>query len=274
MTHAFVSAVGSDTTKAYCMLPSDAQFEAGGATASTCRTRNIRVQTSERFSETTLQRWRVGYRPRERDVSSWSVTPTALLMVEEPTLVDAASRIASGDVTASYDSSEGTYLGTSNRFSGFQHLWLGRYSLCPDDLGPSSGTMLPITPLVTEHGASFNADLPRAEQRLRELAEMPIKDGASETTFASLEVVREAGAIIRKLASLLPDTPLPLLGLDTDGTIVMTFDPSRSGAVGSLSVFGDGTYAFYIERDERSCGDGEAKVSRPIPAELQELLTG
>jgi hypothetical protein len=131
-----------------------------------------------------------------------------------------------------------------------------------------------MVPPMTVDCASEHPDFERAEQRLYALASIDADEGFGDLAKPSEAIVREAGAILRKLAALGTGPFLPDLGLDADGTIVLTFHPDRCAVIGSLSVFGDGTYSFYVEYGDQSTEHGEAPISEPIPLQLQEFLAG
>lgn len=80
--------------------------------------------------------------------------------------------------------------------------------------------------------------------------------------------------LLMRLAQALSGTKLPLLGLDPNGTIVMTFTADRCGANRSLTVFDDGTYAVYMERGDQSYCVDDASLGNPLPKALLNLLAG
>ena len=67
-----------------------------------------------------------------------------------------------------------------------------------------------------------------------------------------------------------PTAPLPVLGLDTDGTIVMSW--SGNGLTGSMTIYGDGTYSYFVRRDGAAARDPEAQIDQPIGETLKRLL--
>ena len=60
--------------------------------------------------------------------------------------------------------------------------------------------------------------------------------------------------------------------MDSDGTIVFSFQPERCEVIGSLTVFGDGTYSYCIEKNGSSVESGAAMISEPIALELQNFF--
>lgn len=129
-----------------------------------------------------------------------------------------------------------------------------------------------VAPTMTIDLATDHPDLERAESRLLYLADLDLTESFEDLSTPSEEVIREAGALLRKFAAIGPECGLPDLGMDSDGTIVFSFHPERCGVIGSLSVFGDGTYSYCIEKDGSSVENGAARISGPIAAELQNFL--
>lgn len=115
-------------------------------------------------------------------------------------------------------------------------------------------------------------DLARAEQRLEFLIQLDLTEGFEDLTAPSVDAFRDAGVLLRKFASVGPDCALPDLGIDSDGTIVFTYQPARCGMVGSLSVFGDGAYSYCIEKEGVTAESGSASISGPIANDLLGLL--
>jgi hypothetical protein len=62
----------------------------------------------------------------------------------------------------------------------------------------------------------------------------------------------------------------PLVGLDPDGQVVLTW--SDESLTGSLSVFGDGTFSYYAEGSNGIVSDGEAAIYEEIDAQLIQVL--
>jgi hypothetical protein len=142
-----------------------------------------------------------------------------------------------------------------------QNEFVGKYQTC---------TKVPQT--MTVDGSLGHPDLARAETRLEYLANLNLTDSFEDLSPLTSDVIREAGLLLRKFASLGRECFLPDLGLDSDGTIVFSFHPDRSDLVGSLSVYGDGTYSYCIELDGKSVRSGAAPIQGPIARDLQSLL--
>ncbi len=126
---------------------------------------------------------------------------------------------------------------------------------------------------VTVDVSQGHPDLPRAEARLEYLANLDLSQSFEDLEQPSEDTIREAGVLLRKLAAFGIDRHLPDLGLDSDGSLVFSFHPERTGLIGSLSVFGDGTYSYCIEFKGKSVEAGEAVVGGPIADELKAYLT-
>jgi hypothetical protein len=144
----------------------------------------------------------------------------------------------------------------------------------PDQDSLQETTSLPKVPqAVTVDASQDHPDLPRAEARLNYLASLDLSQSFEDLDEPSPDAIREAGVLLRKLAAFGRDRNLPDLGLDSDGSLVFSFHPERTGMVGSLSVFGDGTYSYCIEMKGASIDSGAAKISAPIADELKAFLT-
>jgi len=117
-------------------------------------------------------------------------------------------------------------------------------------------------------------ELSRAESRLSFLAELDVAKSFEEIEPLSAATLRESGALLRKLAALGPQCTLPTLGMDTDGTVVFSYLTSENRLVGSMSVFGDGTYSYCIERDGKSVQSGASLIAGPLDKNLMQLLLG
>lgn len=113
-----------------------------------------------------------------------------------------------------------------------------------------------------------NPDLGRALDRLGFLCTLSARAKVKSRTK------NDAVTLIRRMADEIVARPLPLLGLDADGCIVMTWHDDFVS--GNLSVFGDGTYAYFLQRvedqDTRTISD-EARISDPLKRNLVDLLT-
>ena len=88
--------------------------------------------------------------------------------------------------------------------------------------------------------------------------------GASETAGA------EAEALLRRLHNEMPGASLPTLGLDADGTVVMSW--SRNGRTGSMTVYGDGTFSYFVRTHGEVARNSEARIDQPIDEALKRLL--
>lgn len=87
---------------------------------------------------------------------------------------------------------------------------------------------------------------------------------------ASEAATGDAYELLSKMASDFPEGAIPSIGLDSDGVIVMSWNDGD--LVGSLSVQGDGTYSYYIERDGHEPQGGEAKIAAPLPRKLVHIM--
>lgn len=62
----------------------------------------------------------------------------------------------------------------------------------------------------------------------------------------------------------------PMVGLDAEGIVVLTWD--SPDLVGTMSVFGDDTFAYYLERNGEVVSAGEASLFEEIAEALQNAL--
>jgi hypothetical protein len=161
---------------------------------------------------------------------------------------------------------------TTNRSKLTSFPLLTESSLSKKGSTSASQTFSPALPSVTTDAALHNRDLHRAEQRLQMLASMDMRDSFEAGNAPIPAAVRDAGILLRKFAALEAELILPDIGLDLDGTIVYSFHPDRNGLIGSLSVFGDGTYSFYLEKNGDFIESGAAKIAQPLDLNLQNLL--
>ena len=86
----------------------------------------------------------------------------------------------------------------------------------------------------------------------------------------------DAASILSAMAAALSDANpavAPALGVDACGEIVMSWS-GRDGLFGSMSVSGDGTYAFYVERGNVCAEDGDLPISGSLPKPLINVLIG
>jgi hypothetical protein len=125
---------------------------------------------------------------------------------------------------------------------------------------------------VTVDASLNHPDLERAEKRLEFLAQLDLTESFEDLTPPSVDAFRDAGVLLRKFASVSRDCALPDLGMDSDGTIVLTYHPVRCGMVGSLSIFGDGTYSYCIEKEGFTVECGSTPISGPIAHDLHGFL--
>lgn len=123
-----------------------------------------------------------------------------------------------------------------------------------------------LQPRETGADTEFNRSLGRLNY-LRTLTNGWLGEGSFG---ASTETGREAEDFLKRLRREAPTAPLPVLGLDTDGTIVMSW--SGNGLTGSMTIYGDGSYSYFVRRDGTTARDSEAQINRPIREPLKRLL--
>jgi hypothetical protein len=116
-----------------------------------------------------------------------------------------------------------------------------------------------------------NETLKKAESRLQFLANLDQSNAFEEFVSPSGITIREAGTLLRLIASLGSGVTFPDLGFDTDGTVVLTF-AKQKGPFGSLSIFGDGTYSYYLEKDGEAIECDAALIAQPLGLALKNFL--
>lgn len=138
-----------------------------------------------------------------------------------------------------------------------------------DDLSPTD-TMTDDFFTRSMEPVQSSPDLARAIDRLEYLC--GLEDGwlGEDSCAASPETHKQAESLLRRLAVERPDRPLPVLGLDSDGTIVMTWAADQFA--GSLTVYGDGTYSYFVRRGDKVAKSPEERISQPIKNDLIKLL--
>ncbi len=88
--------------------------------------------------------------------------------------------------------------------------------------------------------------------------------------------LHDATSILSVMAMMLAGAEgniAPALGVDEDGEIVMSWS-GKLGIFGSLSISGDGTFSFYVERENHIAEDGGLPIAEALPGILVNLLLG
>lgn len=114
-------------------------------------------------------------------------------------------------------------------------------------------------------------ELKRSLGRLNYLRSLPDGWLGEDSYAASVNVGIQAERLLRRIRNEAPTAPLPVLGLDTDGTIVMSW--SRGELVGSMTVYGDGTFSYFVRRNIISVKNIDALIEQPLGKDLIDLLT-
>ena len=86
----------------------------------------------------------------------------------------------------------------------------------------------------------------------------------------------DAASILSVMATTFASAALPVapaLGVDAGGEIVMSWS-GREGLFGSMSINGDGTFAFYVERGNSSAEDGDLPIAGSLPKPFIDVLFG
>ena len=88
---------------------------------------------------------------------------------------------------------------------------------------------------------------------------------------ASEQATGDVKTLVRQLAAVPGRRMLPMVGLDDEGVYSLTWDDDV--VLGSLSVFGDGTYAYSLRRDGDRIADGRARIVEPLSEAFVRFLT-
>jgi hypothetical protein len=86
----------------------------------------------------------------------------------------------------------------------------------------------------------------------------------------------DAASILSAMATIFATTARPVapaLGVAADGEIVMSWG-GRDGLFGSMSISGDGTFAFYVERGNIRAEDGDVPIAAALPKPFIDVLLG
>jgi len=127
-----------------------------------------------------------------------------------------------------------------------------------------------LSPALNFPRRIFDLQLERSLGRLNYLRSLPDGWMGEDSCGASKDVGDQAEQLLRRIRREVPSAPLPVLGLDNDGTIVMSW--SRSDLVGSMTIYGDGTYSYFVRRNAASAKNIEAMMDQPLAKDLTELL--
>ena len=128
----------------------------------------------------------------------------------------------------------------------------------------------PETRIETANLGPANPDLPRAIARLGYLRGFGDGWKGPDSTAVTLEAFVDANSLLEKIAAEAQVRPLPKIGLDSDGVVVMSW--GGPDLHGSLSVFGDGTYSYFLRGRGDPAKNGEVRISDPLPADLRRVL--
>lgn len=130
-------------------------------------------------------------------------------------------------------------------------------------------TMSPF-PELHPRESCVDPDLKRSLGRLNYLRTLPDGWLGEDSVGSSEDVGIQAEQLLRRMRKEAPSAPLPVLGLDTDGTIVMSW--SAGGLTGSMTIYGDGTYSYFVRRGGEVARASEAGINEPIAETLRLLL--
>ena len=90
----------------------------------------------------------------------------------------------------------------------------------------------------------------------------------------SKSAIDDAASILSAMATAFAAAARPIapaLGVDAGGEIFMSWG-GREGLFGSMSISGDGTFAFYVERGNSCAEDGDLPITGSLPKPLINVL--
>lgn len=88
----------------------------------------------------------------------------------------------------------------------------------------------------------------------------------------SESTINDAITLASQFATEMPNITSPMVSADDDGSICLYWraDPMMA----TVSVYGDGTFAFYAEGHDEAVRSDEAQVGKPLPSGLISAMTG
>lgn len=92
----------------------------------------------------------------------------------------------------------------------------------------------------------------------------------------SKNAIEDATSILSAMATAFAASPRPVapaLGVDAGGEIVMSWG-GREGLFGSMSISGDGTFAYYVERGNTCAEDGDLPIVGSLPQTFIDVMLG
>jgi len=122
-----------------------------------------------------------------------------------------------------------------------------------------------------EEGLGRSSEWASCYMQLENVATLEKGWDGDESLPASDEAVMDAEFLLRQLEEVGGNSVAPMVGLDSDGYIVLTWDEGE--LTGSLSVYGDNTFGFFVERGGVSVKSGEVQIEAPLPVNLLKVLT-
>lgn len=134
------------------------------------------------------------------------------------------------------------------------------------------------------------------ENQARDVSEITLVGAGWRSAAADLEIARsladgwkgpgsrkpsknateDAASILSAMATTFAAAARPVapaLGVDADGEIVMSWG-GRDGLFGSMSISGDGKFAFYVERGNIRAEDDDLPIAAALPKPLIDVLLG
>jgi hypothetical protein len=123
---------------------------------------------------------------------------------------------------------------------------------------------------IWQHNAVRYAEFERTIDRIKMLS--GVEDGwkGPGSKAPSTNAKRDALALLRKIVSISDDLTMPGIGLDEEGVFTLSwFDAAKSGCI---SVYGDGTYSFFMKSRISPVSKDEESIGRPLNSGLIAAL--
>lgn len=114
------------------------------------------------------------------------------------------------------------------------------------------------------------AEFERTNDRIMMLSKMEDGWKGPGSKAPSAIAKRDAQALLRKIVSISDDLTMPGIGLDEEGVFTLSwFDAAKSGCI---SVYGDGTYSFFMKSRILPVSKDEESIGRPLDSGLVAAL--
>ena len=133
-----------------------------------------------------------------------------------------------------------------------------------------SGEFVSALSKIRQQNTDRYAEFERTSDRIMMLSEMEDGWKGPGSKAPSGNARRDALALLRKIMSVSSDLTMPGIGLDEEGVFTLSWlEPDRSGCI---SVYGDGTYSFFMKSKALPVSKDEESIGRPLHSGLVAAL--